>query len=132
MTTRTWRDATGVVLTGLNAALTPPCLPAVPQTLVSEFVVVRRTGGSMNPDQVLDNARIQVEVWKGNQNDPGQSIVPVHTLAEEVREALRRLPETTTAGIEHVREDGMAYFPDPVSNIPRVIITATVVLKPTA
>lgn len=133
MTAKVWRDATGVVISGLNSELGVPVLPSVPNPLVSSFVVVRRTGGSTNEDMVLDQARMQVEVWSGSENDPGQSTVPVHTLAGSVREVLRELPNTTTAaGVVRVREDGFAYFPDPVSNVPRVIITATVVVKPTA
>lgn len=128
---RAWADVVGVLITDLNASLTPTVYPAVPASLPSEFVVVRRTGGAVDADEVLDRALVDIEVWSGVKDDPGQSLQPANALAATVREALRQLPDTSAGDVMRVIESGVAQFPDPETQIPRVIITATVIVKPT-
>lgn len=129
---RAWRDATGAVIADLNSVLTPTVYPSIPQDLPAQFVTVRRVGGGYDDQhQSLDRARMQVEVWSGVKDTPGQSLQPANALAATVIEALRNMPVTGSNGVQKVSDLAVAAFPDPDTQIPRVIITATVVVKPT-
>lgn len=125
-TSRVWLDATQVVIDGISAEWTGAVVPAVPTDRPDEFVVVQRVGGSN--DGVLDSAAIDIECWSG---EPNSSQVPAWTLANTIREIVRMLPDTT-AGVCDVEEDTASFLPDELSDTPRVLLTFTVLLKPSA
>lgn len=122
---RAWLDVTAVVIDALNHDWGGTVLPAVPHPRPDEFVVVRRTGGGH--DGVLDRARVDVEIWSGQQGD---SLVGVWSLTATIREYLRMMP-TTTIGVSRVDESGVALLTDNESGAPRVLLSAIVWLVPT-
>ena len=123
---RVWLDATQTVLDGLYAQWNGIVLPAIPTDRPDEFVVVQRVGGGT--DGVLDAASMSIECWSG---EPNSSQVPAWTLAGTIREIVRMLPDTA-AGICDVDEDAASFLPDELSDTPRVLLTFTVLLKPSA
>ena len=123
---RVWLDATQTVIDGISDEWAGTVVPAVPTDRPDEFVVVQRVGGSN--DGVLDTASIDVECWSG---EPNASQVPAWTLAGTIREIVRMLPDTA-AGICDVEEDTASFLPDELSDTPRVLLTFTVLLKPSA
>ncbi len=123
---RVWLDATQTVIDGISDEWAGTVVPAVPTDRPDEFVVVQRVGGSN--DGVLDTASIDVECWSG---EPNASQVPAWTLAGTIREIVRMLPDTV-AGICDVEEDTASFLPDELSDTPRVLLTFTVLLKPSA
>ena len=123
---RVWLDATQVVIDGISDEWAGTVLPAVPTDRPDEFVVVQRVGGSN--DGVLDSAAIDIECWSG---EPNSSQVPAWMLAGTIREIVRMLP-ATTSGVCDVDEDSASFLPDELSDTPRVLLSFTVLLKPSA
>ena len=101
--------------------------PRVPNPRPDEFVVVRRTGGSIDIDAVSDRAQMAVECWSGQ---PEASPAPAWALANDVRTHLRALPGEFS-GVSLWEEDTCGELYDELSETPRVIITGTCWIQPT-
>lgn len=122
---RVWPDVTAVVIDALSTAWGGTVVGRVPPERPAEFVVVMRSGGRI--DGALDRAQMDIDIWSG---DPNGSAATVWATATTIREHLRTLPAGDSPIVDYV-EDSAGYLPDPESQTPRVIVTATITTKPT-
>jgi hypothetical protein len=123
---RQWADATLILIGRLQAAFpNVPVLPVVPTPRPDRMLVVRRVGGSH--DGVLDQARMDIEVWSGT---PDSGLAPVWELVGLVRETVRTL--AGSGGISRVDERGVALAVDGQTGCPRVLLGVVIWLIPGA
>lgn len=117
-------DATDVVRTLLDTALTPPVRSKVPNPRPAEFVTVRRTGG-VRRDLVADNAQVTVESWGATEED-------AHDLAQLARAHIGAAPGSVVNGVSIYRVTEQAapgILPDPLSDQPRYTQTFIIALR---
>jgi len=120
-----WPDATEVVARYLIAEGDVPVRWAVPNPRPSSFLVVRRAGSGA-PMQWADRASMDVECWSG---EPNGNPKPAHLLAAATRRLLLAMPAADNP-VADVTITGVAFMADPVSQVPRVVIGAEVLLRP--
>jgi len=120
-----WPDATDVVARYLIAAQDVPVRWAVPNPRPSQFVVVRRVGSGA-PLQWADRASLDVECWSG---EPNGNPKPAHLLAASIRRTLLAMPDADNP-VASVSILGVAYSPDTVALVPRVVLGVEVLLRP--
>lgn len=124
-TARVWQDATEIVATHIRNEWGGTVVPTVPHPRPTEFVVVQRGSGAN--DGVLDYPQMDIECWSG---DPNGSSVDAWALANTVREIVRMSPDSVP-GICSADETDATYFPDELTDCPRVLLSFTLVVKPT-
>lgn len=122
----TFPDTATLVITYLNANLTPPVHGRIPNPRLATFVTVTRTGGPKR-NLVTDGAQITVESWAATD-------VAAMALAQLTRGYLNALPGQSVSGVPVYRVDeisGPADLPDPLSDQSRCSQSFTVALRGT-
>lgn len=120
ITARTFPEATEEVAAYLLARLSVPVRWQVPNPRPESFVLVQRGGGDV--DQWQERADFDVQCWAGTANANPRA---AHTLANQVKAALLVAPNAVNP-IRRVRVGGLAFLPDAQSQVPRVLMAATV------
>jgi hypothetical protein len=122
----TFPDTASLVITHLNANLTPSVHGRIPNPRPATFVTVIRTGGPKR-NIVTDQAQITVESWAA-------SDVAAMALAQQARGLLNALSGQSISGVPVYRVDelsGPADLPDPLSDQSRCSQSFTVALRGT-
>lgn len=115
-------DALADALTKHGAAV--PVVLAVPATRPARFVRITRVGGSA-ANRIIDRARLVAECW--DTSGLGAADLAALTRALITAAAPGYLgPGPELVWIDRVVDLGMAYLPDPDTNIPRYLVTAEV------
>lgn len=103
--------------------ITIPVVLAVPTTRPPKFVRLVRVGGE-TLSAVTDRARIVAECWD-------TSGLGAANLAALVRAEIGAIAQTKVgpAWVDRVVDVGLAFIPDPGTNLPRYIVTAELYVR---
>lgn len=124
--TVTFPDSAALVISYLNANLTPPVGSRIPNPRPAAFVTVQRTGGPKR-NLVTDSPQLTVESWAATD-------AAAHDLAQQARALLNDLGDSvkSISGVAVYRVDevsGPADLPDPLSNQSRYTQSFSVALR---
>lgn len=124
---RTWPVAEDEIQQALAALWDGDVHQTWPADRPAEWVLIECDDQSAQGG-VLSVAQMTVHVWSGRNGDNPRT---VRTLASLIRDLLAQMPRGDNP-ITAWTEDTAAYLADEITGDPRVIITGTAVLKPSA
>lgn len=119
-------DVTGLLRTGLDAAMSVPVVVDIPRDRATEFVQVRRVGGTAAPP-VRDVANLDIKTWAA----AGRSERATELLLQ-AREYIWGLPTVTTFGATVYRVSelmGPKQINDPETGFPMGWMTVTLQIR---
>jgi hypothetical protein len=125
----TFADAAHLVVDRIRQSVDPGVVVAtrVPKQWPDLLIVVRRIGGPRR-NLVTDEPLLSIEAWAPNEEDAVD-------LIEEARGLIHSLRGQTMDGVAVYRiteAAGPAMLPDPLSNVPRCVLTISVAMRGTA